>query len=44
MTGPQYREDRDPPAGCLAPGLVVVALTLGAVACICLAFWLPGPR
>jgi len=30
MTGPQWREPREPPSYSVAPGLVVAAMALGA--------------
>jgi hypothetical protein len=38
MTGPQFREPREPPGGWLAPGLVLSVLVAGAITCLALAF------
>lgn len=38
MTGPQFREPREPPDGPLGPGLVLACLIAGAVTALALAF------
>ncbi len=38
MTGPQFREPRDPPEGWMAPSLVLCLLIGGAIAALSFAF------
>lgn len=38
MTGPQYREPREPQGGWLAPGLVLSGLIVGAITALALFF------
>lgn len=38
MTGPQYREPRDPPDGVLSPGFIISVFVVGALAALVFAF------
>lgn len=38
MTGPQFREPREPPGGWMAPSIVLCAMIAGAITCLALAF------